>query len=135
MTPQHRETTVVELGAGAAFRLLTLMTHYRQPLNYTHAKMEEAVKILSRWGRVAEPCEDGPPLEVLEALTDDLNTPKAIAAMHRYRANGEGRKLYAAMRFLGIYDAGVCFPSEVKTLPDDHIAGHDQGPDTIGLAQ
>ena len=125
-------TKTVVFGPGAALRLLVLMTHYRQPLNFTNVRMKEAFRILNKWGRVAEPCNDAPPVEVIESLCDDMNTPKAIAAMHRYRSNGEGRKLYAAMQFLGIYDNGTCTPDETKTLPEGHISGHEPGPDIAG---
>lgn len=102
--------------AAASLRLVMLMTHYRSPLNYTDKKIKEATKILKRWSAVAEPCDDLPPTEVIEALCDDLNTPKAIAAMHRYRNKREGRKLYASMRFLGFMDV-ACVPSETKVVP------------------
>ena len=122
---------VVELGNGSIFRLLTLMTHYRSPLDFSAARMAEARRVLVRWGRAAIPCEDGPPIEVLEALCEDMNTPKAIAAMHVYRKT-DGRKLYAAMRFLGLFD-GVCTPDEIKTVPLDHLGKAQPGPQTMGI--
>lgn len=128
MTPKPRVETLLD--NGTVFRFLTLSTHYRQPLNFTPSRMTEARKILMRWWRVAEPCEDEPPMSVLEALMDDLNTPKAIAAMHVLRSNGDGRALFAAMRFLGLVD-GRCFPDDWRTVPRDHqVSGPFEGPDT-----
>ena len=77
MTSRAPKLLTITLGNGAAFRLLTLMTHYRQPLNFTKARMDEAFKILARWGRVADPhVNPVPPPEVLEALAlnDELAT-------------------------------------------------------------
>lgn len=127
MTPKPIE---IVIDAGMVFRLFTLMTHYRQPLNYTEQRMAEAQKILMRWWRVAEPTDEEPPVEVLEALMDDINTPKAIAAMHKYRGAGEGKKLFAAMRFLGLVD-GRSFPDDWRTVPrDQQMSGPFEGPDT-----
>lgn len=43
-----------------------------------------------------------PPEEVLEALSNDLNTPHAITIMHKYHKDGDTRKLAATMNFLGL---------------------------------
>lgn len=74
-----------EAEMGMALRLLFLMTHYRKPLDFTHDKLEEARKTLAKWHTRAERGENThPPVELLLALEDDLNTPKAIAVMHGY---------------------------------------------------
>jgi cysteinyl-tRNA synthetase len=73
--------------SGEALRLAMLRTHYRQPIDWTVKALEEAEKTLDRWydavGDVdAEPdatVADG----VLAALDDDLNTPAAVAELHR----------------------------------------------------
>ena len=41
------------------------------------------------------------PGHVLDALSDDLNTPKAIAAMHELHSAGKWGELRAALGFLG----------------------------------
>jgi cysteinyl-tRNA synthetase len=116
--PDHSQITITPAGkifkctSGAALRLVTLMTHYRKPMDFTNNAILEAERILNRWLKVAEPCLDGPPIEVSEALMDDLNTPKAIAAMHAYRNKGEGKKLFAAMRFLGLFDGTISLPDD-----------------------
>ncbi len=76
---------------GEAIRLALLMTHYRQPLDWTKARLAEAWKKLHRWYRLmpsawgdepSHPAEDG--LAGFDAaLDEDLNTPGAIAAMDR----------------------------------------------------
>jgi cysteinyl-tRNA synthetase len=76
---------------GEAVRLALLMSHYRQPFDFTDARLDEAKKKLDRWYRAAEvayiddtPRGDTGP--VLAALADDLNTPAAIAALDRAAA-------------------------------------------------
>lgn len=120
---QEIDLTVDTAGA---VRMAFLMTHYRSPMdlgtasNASYAKIEEARKVLRRFAMACEPTFDGPPLEILEAVVDDLNTPKAIAIMHRYRKNKQGKKLFAALRFLGFF-GGTCLPDTIKTLPDNHV--------------
>ena len=63
-----------------------LRTHYRQPLDWTLVGLDEAHRTLWEWygdlkGKDAL-AGGGVPGHVLDALSDDLNTPKAIAAMH-----------------------------------------------------
>jgi cysteinyl-tRNA synthetase len=77
---------------GEVLRLAMLQTHYRQPINWTMAGLREAQKNLDHWytltGDVAPGylCADA-----LNALADDFNTPKVLAALHELRgeaANG-----------------------------------------------
>jgi cysteinyl-tRNA synthetase len=71
---------------GEVVRLAMLQTHYRQPLNWTTNGLREAQRVLDHWyelTRNAVPkflCAD-----VLDALCDDLNTPKAVASLHELR--------------------------------------------------
>lgn len=70
---------------GEAIRLALLSAHYRQPLDFSKDAIAESRRILDRWYRAAgdaEPSADLP-AAVLDALADDLNTPRAIAEMHR----------------------------------------------------
>jgi cysteinyl-tRNA synthetase len=77
---------------GDVARLAMLGSHYRQPINWTVKGLEEAEKALSAFFDAASAeAEPRPAPAVLEALADDLNTPKAIAEMHALR-NAEGRK-------------------------------------------
>jgi len=72
---------------GEAIRLAMLQTHYRQPINWTSAGLSEAKRTLDHWYQLAG--DAGPGMlcaDVVEALADDLNTPKAFAALHELRA-------------------------------------------------
>ena len=69
---------------GEALRLTLLATHYRQPLDFTRAGVAQAKKTLDRWYQAAGDAAMGEvPAAVVAALEDDLNTPQAIAEMHK----------------------------------------------------
>ncbi|HIP80158.1 MAG TPA: cysteine--tRNA ligase [Kiloniellaceae bacterium] len=70
---------------GEAIRLALLSGHYRAPLDITRDKITECKAQLDRlYGalRGVEAEEAEPPAKLLEALTDDLNTPLALAELH-----------------------------------------------------
>ena len=77
---------------GEAIRLALLSTHYRDPLDWTDEKLEQAQGRRStagiarcRWARRSPPAEHASP-SVVAALEDDLNTPLAIAYLHEIAA-------------------------------------------------
>jgi cysteinyl-tRNA synthetase len=88
---------------GETLRLALLSAHYRSPLPWTDALIEQSKSILDRLYRTAgdvEPGEiDG---EVVEALSDDLNTP---AALTRLQAIDDPATLKASGRLLGLLTA------------------------------
>src|ERR1700754_1942337 len=69
---------------GEVLRFNMLRTHYRQPIDFTIAGLKESWKMLERWYAVTEPLADpAPDAAFFEALSDDLNTPAAIASLHQ----------------------------------------------------
>jgi len=71
---------------GEAIRLALLKTHYRQPLDFRKSGIADAKKELDEFylalrnaADVTADVPDHPPAAVIAALSDDLNTPKAIA--------------------------------------------------------
>jgi cysteinyl-tRNA synthetase len=84
-----------------------LRTHYRQPLDWTFVGLDEAHKTLWEWygdleGKPAGGKQAaGIPGPVLDALCDDLNTPKVIAELHKLHSAGHWDHLRAALSFLG----------------------------------
>src|ERR1041385_8380109 len=63
---------------GETLRLALLSAHYRSPLSWTDEVVAQAKTNLDRLYRVAGDADAGPPDEgVVEALSDDLNTPLA----------------------------------------------------------
>ncbi|MBV8661538.1 MAG: cysteine--tRNA ligase, partial [Hyphomicrobiales bacterium] len=71
--------------SGEVLRLAMLRTHYRQPIDWTVSALEEAESTLDRW---YDAIGDASPAETIDpaleaALCDDLNTPAALAELHR----------------------------------------------------
>ena len=69
---------------GEVLRLAMLMTHYREPIDFTVRRLEEALTLLEKWERSAgdaKPAESLAP-QLFERLADDLDTPGAIARLH-----------------------------------------------------
>lgn len=70
---------------GEVLRLAMLRTHYRQPIDWTVKALEEAYATLKRWNgiiRRAGATKSGSvPRELLDALSDDLNTHLALSIM------------------------------------------------------
>ncbi len=68
---------------GEVVRLAMLKTHYRQPIDWTLRGLREASETLAKWrSRAILPGGIEFPEGVVEALKDDLNTPRAIAQIH-----------------------------------------------------
>lgn len=66
---------------GEVLRLAMLMTHYREPIDFSTKRLEEAERLFGKW-----PAGDAgdalPSPVVLDALSDDLNTVAAVQALH-----------------------------------------------------
>ena len=71
--------------SGEALRLAMLRTHYRQPIDWTVKALEEAEATLDRWYEAVGDVEPGERgfRAVLDAVTDDLNTPAALSELYR----------------------------------------------------
>jgi cysteinyl-tRNA synthetase len=100
---------------GEVVRLAMLKTHYRQPIDWTLRGLRESSETLGKWrSRAILPKEIEFPEGVVDALNDDLNTPKAIAQIHgiafheRKEATdraGQERaeaRMYGALTLLGL---------------------------------
>jgi cysteinyl-tRNA synthetase len=90
---------VLQEWPGEAVRLAMLSTHYRQPMNWTEKGLAEARRTLDHWYELTKDAPASSPLcaDVLEALADDLNTPKGLAALHELRSEaGVGSRGAAA---------------------------------------
>ena len=110
---------------GAVLKFAMLSTHYRQPINWTQQKLEEAAMTLSTF---RQRCfDDGsaePVGEVLDALKDDLNTPQAIAELHKLFDKSQRGFLSSAAvssncRFLGIDVAEVDLAKTILKKVDE----------------
>ncbi len=79
---------------GEVLRLAMLMTHYREPIDFSVKRLEEAERLLAKWpaGYAGDVTPDA---SILEALADDLNTVAAVQAIHALAqaANADPSKL------------------------------------------
>ncbi len=126
--------------AGHAAKLVMLGTHYRTPIDWTEAKLESATRKLESWALVISNAKLSgmkfdlhaePPKELVGALFDDLNTPKAISCLDKFASDSKsdsiasqfllsGLQLLGLMNFdlLSAYKRGVSSsgPVSSKTL-------------------
>ncbi|GGE97609.1 cysteine--tRNA ligase [Stappia taiwanensis] len=125
---------------GAAIRLALLMTHYRQPLDFTEKSLSEAEGLLQKWDGLlsslpADQADTKVPDALVEALCDDLNTPRAIAVLHGLAREARGGEvqakaaLAASLNFLGIDLAGIRAAAEEATAraADPELAARVDG--------
>jgi cysteinyl-tRNA synthetase len=94
---------------GEAVRLAMLQTQYRQPINWTASGLAEAKRTLDHWYQLAGDAAPGfLCADLVEALSDDLNTPKALAALHELRSEaakgsaGAAASLKASAQLMGL---------------------------------
>ncbi|MCZ3375092.1 cysteine--tRNA ligase [Rhizobium sp. AG207R] len=66
---------------GEVLRLAMLMTHYREPIDFSVKRLEEAERLIAKWP-AGDASGAAPDQTVLAALGDDLNTVAAIQALH-----------------------------------------------------
>jgi cysteinyl-tRNA synthetase len=93
---------------GEVLRLNMLKTHYHSPIDWRLKGLEESARTLDDWYSVAADTGGGAPSDaVVEALSDDLNTPQMMATLHSLRSsaasgNERDRGTFAAsLRLLG----------------------------------
>ena len=89
---------------GEVIRFVMLSTHYRKPMDWTEEKAREAQKQLGAFWSLVGHSEQKGEIDnaVVEALSDDLNTHKAIARLHHLYTVGDAAALSATLRFLGL---------------------------------
>jgi len=94
---------------GRVLRLAMLQTHYRQPIDWTVERLTAARATLMDWAKLVQdvPAATDVPAELVEALSDDLNTPAAMSVLHELtalaRKSAEGRSsLRRALTFIGV---------------------------------
>lgn len=67
---------------GEVLRLAMLMTHYREPIDFSIKRLEEAERLLAKWPAGVNASEGRVDESVLAPLRDDLNTVAAVQALH-----------------------------------------------------
>jgi cysteinyl-tRNA synthetase len=132
--------------AGRVLRLAMLMTHYREPIDFSVRRLEEAEALWLRWGRVRREASDQdwqvlnqalsnprPAASVAAALKDDLNSVAAFQAIHALTKASEAgdidarTELLESLAFLGmgLLDAAIetHIPEiEIQVAVDERLA-------------
>ena len=105
---------------GEVVRFVLLSTHYGKPMDWTQKKVRDATLTLRKWHALVE--NVSPALlddVILQNVSNDLNTPGALARMHELAKSGSVELLLGAGQFLGLLspDEHWWFPKE----PDNTV--------------
>jgi cysteinyl-tRNA synthetase len=122
----HTQTFGGRQWPGDVLRLAMLMTHYREPIDFSVKRLEEAERLIAKWPPVdasdAEPCET-----VMSALADDLNTVAAVQALHALAQEANADKTLlpmfaASAALLGVVPARVEVDEALASAVDALVA-------------
>lgn len=97
---------------GEVLRLAMLMTHYREPIDFSVKRLEEAKSISLSFANLIRRHAKGDGVvlpEVLDALSDDLNTPAAIHSIQR--SNADSKDIAESVYFLGLENLEIALIS------------------------
>jgi cysteinyl-tRNA synthetase len=84
-------------------RFVLLSTHYRQPLDWTEAKVEEATRLLDEWTiDLIDVEKDSVAPELIHAIGNDVNTPLAIKSLSDLAKQGRWSELKGSLDWLGL---------------------------------
>ncbi|KQZ13030.1 cysteine--tRNA ligase [Mesorhizobium sp. Root554] len=94
---------------GEVLRLAMLMTHYREPIDFSVRKLEEAENTLRKWKRAADTAAASAPdlpQAIVDALSDDFSTHAAFQVLTQLageagEGSGAAASLKRALEFLG----------------------------------
>lgn len=89
---------------GEAIRMCLLTAQYRQPVDFSRGGIAQASKKLDHWQRITKNVEPTLPSDtVIDALRDDLNTPKAIMELNQLAKDENKRgEFKASANLLGL---------------------------------
>ncbi|MBB3351379.1 cysteine--tRNA ligase [Rhizobium sp. L9] len=97
----HTETFGGRRWPGEVLRLAMLMTHYREPIDFSIKRLEEAERLLAKWP-TSEAGDAAADDSVLNALADDLNTVAAVQALHALAQSDNDTVFAASAALLGV---------------------------------
>jgi cysteinyl-tRNA synthetase len=83
---------------GEVLRLAMLMTHYREPIDFSVKRLEEAENIIAKLARRVLEADNGAPLAFVSSLMDDVNSSEFISKLNSL----SGKPLSDALDLLGV---------------------------------
>ncbi|KAB2658662.1 cysteine--tRNA ligase [Brucella tritici] len=114
---------------GLAARLSMLQTHYREPINWTAQRLAESADELHRWyGLLRDRNFELPETlttvgEVVEALSDDLNSWTAITALRKAFKARDVAGLGEGMALLGLFDPHFVTAEDIPVFAKAEVDG------------
>jgi cysteinyl-tRNA synthetase len=132
---------------GPVIKYAMLQTHYRQPINWTTLRLQQARQEIGDWAGLYSGSEahhdfqyrkfrrepPKPTRELTEALSDDLNTPYAISILRRQFSESIGGGLtpefFQNCEFLGLVNGDT-----IGTLEGRHVTGENIQPGLLSPA-
>jgi len=121
---------VLDDAPGEAARYAMLMTHYRDPLDWTADRVAEAGRALDAFYRGLSKSRaqaGSEPVGVLAALEDDLNTPLALRALHDTLTRlNKADDPAAKSRLAGELVAGGALLGLLQANPETWLKGDDR---------
>lgn len=95
---------------GEVIRYVLLSTHYGKPMDWTAekaagaaSKLEDYIMIIEKYGDLDAAQKIEPMKEIIEALSDDLNTHAALSGLDQLANHAMGTELARNIEFLGLY--------------------------------
>ncbi|MBX3088833.1 MAG: cysteine--tRNA ligase, partial [Cryobacterium sp.] len=88
---------------GEALRFNMLRTHYRQPIDWTFQSLDDSHKTLWSWYELVQEVAPAAkvPSEILDAISDDLNTSLVITELHGLFRSRRLSELRSSLYLLG----------------------------------
>ena len=134
---------LLKQASGEAIRLALLSAHYRQPLDWTDDGLDQATKMLDRLygatrtlGDVDAALDAAPDPDFIAALNDDLNTPKAMAALFELaRQANIASDPNDKSRIKGTLLASAALMGLLEQDPEEWFAGDAGDKDGIDAAE
>lgn len=127
---------------GAVVRYSMLQTHYRQPIDWTAARLEQSRQEIGLWAAMYSGSDahgdyqqrkfrrlpPKPTAELVEALGDDLNTPNAVAVLRKQfseksSTDGLTPEFFQNCEFLGLLDG-----EKIGSLEATNVSGSNVKP-------
>ncbi len=128
---------------GEVARLAMLMTNYRQPIDWSYKRLDEALSVWIHWGITVSdllqplnqvnltPSVVGPDPEVVDALKDDLNTHLAVQKVETIAKQLRRRpdlyqRFISSLQLMGIGLGTIAYPkSASEFIHVDEVAVHN----------
>jgi len=111
--------------SGQVVRLALLSAHYSQPLDWNNKLLENQRATIEKWYQLYEKNNEEIPLNEIDMLLDDLNTPGFIAKIHELYANAnkgdeKSKKFFnSACKLIGLFDLTKNEWEEFKKVDKD----------------